>query len=393
MYKVEQKILDFIKRYALIIGGVLLLALSIVLRAKLFPYLFGDIRSDLLIWYDKIKLYGGFGALGHKVGNYNMLYQTLMAAITYFPGDPANLIKGMSSVFDFVLAFGGAMLAYRIVPDGRKKFAPGLAFFLVLFMPTVFVNSALWGQCDAMYTSFIVISFLLFYRKKPFWGFFAFGVALAFKLQALFFLPVILLYWILEHPCLLYKALGTPAAVLVCSAPALIIGRPLSAIWRTYLDQIGTYKSLSLDYPNIYCWLPDAQYDILQPAGIIFALGLVIMLFVYLTAKNRHYTAREYLLFTILSGYTCVMFLPEMHDRYAFPVEILMVMFAVIYREMYTETIAIQIIALFAYFPFILDFTVFDLKYVAIANYIVYATVFYKAVCETKPQLKRNSKK
>ena len=380
MFAFEQKILDFIKRYALIIGGVILLVLSVVLRIKLFPYLYGDIRSDLLIWFDKIKLYGGFDALGHKIGNYNMLYQTLMAAITYIKADPANLIKAMSCVFDYILAFGAGMLVYRAVSGKRGMILGGTAFFVVLFTPTVFINSALWGQCDAMYSSFLIISFLLFYRKKHFWGFFAFGIAFAFKLQALFFFPALLLYYIAEHPCLLYKALGTPAAVLLCSTPCLIKGRPLSAIWSIYLDQVGNYRMLTLDYPNIYCWLPDKQYDILQPASIVFALCVVAMLFIYLVSLDRRFSVRDYMLITVLSGYTCVMFLPEMHDRYAFPVEILMLVFTIVYHEMYAETVALQLIALFSYFPFILDFQVFDLKYVAVANLIVYSSILYKTI-------------
>ena len=72
------------------------------------------------------------------------------------------------------------------------------------------------------------------------------------------------------------------------------------------------------------------------------------------------------------------MFLPAMHDRYGFPVEIMLVLYAIIFKEMYFEAAASILVAILAYVPFLLDYTPIPLVYVAVANCFLYAVVSYK---------------
>ena len=47
------------------------------------------------------------------VGNYNMLYRTLMAAISYLP-NPLVSIKLVSILFDYIGAAAAALLAHEV---------------------------------------------------------------------------------------------------------------------------------------------------------------------------------------------------------------------------------------------------------------------------------------
>ena len=41
-------------------------------------------------------------------------------------------------------------------------------FFAVLFLPTVFLNSAVWAQCDSSYAALLVLGLYLALEDKPF---------------------------------------------------------------------------------------------------------------------------------------------------------------------------------------------------------------------------------
>lgn len=62
-------------------------------------------------------------------------------------------IKLASIIFDFVGAFWVYKIVQLVYPKGQKAL---LAFIILLFTPTVFINSAYWGQCDMIYTSFLL---------------------------------------------------------------------------------------------------------------------------------------------------------------------------------------------------------------------------------------------
>lgn len=48
-----------------------------------------------------------------------------------------------------VLAWGGFRLVRHFAPQSPNR--PLLCFCLLLLLPTVILNGAFWGQCDALY--------------------------------------------------------------------------------------------------------------------------------------------------------------------------------------------------------------------------------------------------
>ena len=71
-----------------------------------------------------------------------------------------------------------------------------MAYAVVLFLPVVFLNSAVWAQCDSIYTSFCVMSFYFLLRGRGRLSMALYGVAFSFKLQAVFFAPAAVVFFL-----------------------------------------------------------------------------------------------------------------------------------------------------------------------------------------------------
>ena len=110
------------------------------------------------------------------------------------------MYKIVSIVFDFVLAVTiGLFVCSFAYPKERKSLEQKLISYgfvipygAVLFTPTVFINSGIWGQCDVIYSTFVILALYKLYHKKYLPAFILLGVGFAFKLQAVFVLPLFL---------------------------------------------------------------------------------------------------------------------------------------------------------------------------------------------------------
>ena len=80
MLSIEKKLLDFVQKHIAVLGIACLLLVSAVIRYFLLPYHSIDYVASLEVWYENFRSFGGWRALARDVGNYNMLYRTLMAA-------------------------------------------------------------------------------------------------------------------------------------------------------------------------------------------------------------------------------------------------------------------------------------------------------------------------
>src|SRR6478609_7128385 len=213
----------------------------IVLAAFAVRFLFigqvsGDYRAFVSPWYDYLKTNGGFAAVGADISNYNPPYLYLLAAATYLPLSKIVTIKLISMIFDVLLAAFAALIVRQRFP---RPALPLVCFAVVLFAPTVVVNSAAWGQCDSIYAAFCLGSLYFLLRKKPWWAATFFGVALSFKLQAIFLLPVLLIGLVVNRQRLL-ALLAVPAAFAVMLVPAILAGRDLSSLLMIYPHQVST---------------------------------------------------------------------------------------------------------------------------------------------------------
>ena len=196
-----------LRKPAHVLCAALLLAAAFVLRGLCLNYETSDYTQFLTVWVDFFRTHGGLAALREPVGNYNVPYLTFLALISGSSLSDLHLIKLFSIFFDVVLAWSVMQLVGLFRREAAWKLT---AFFLVLFWPTVVLNGALWGQCDSVYASLAVLSVYLVLAGHPLLGVISIGAAFSFKLQAVFVMPVFLLFW-LTRRVRLRHALAFPA--------------------------------------------------------------------------------------------------------------------------------------------------------------------------------------
>lgn len=134
-------------------------AFGLLIRLPLYGVISGDMRDCLLPWFSQISENGALRGLKQQVGDYNVFYQGLIALLTYLPFDPMALIKSLSVAFDYLLALCVGKFAYDMTDEasGARRSNFAFAYALTLLLPTVFLNSAAWGQCDSIYAAFCVL--------------------------------------------------------------------------------------------------------------------------------------------------------------------------------------------------------------------------------------------
>ena len=222
--------------------------LAMAMRFFLFPIESGDYLQFLHPWYETLKENGGLLAIGMDIGDYMPPYFYILALLTYLPISDLFAIKMVSSAVDIVLAIFAANLA----ADGERASRRWLAAYcIVLFLPSVFLNSAVWGQCDAIYVS-ALLAFLYFVRRgRSNAAVLAFSISFVFKLQAVFFAPLLLLF--LLKRWVRWKSLWIlPAVYLAACLPAAVMGRSLWDLLTVYFSQAGQYNLLAMFLPNLY---------------------------------------------------------------------------------------------------------------------------------------------
>ena len=232
------------------------MAVIMVSRVAMLDFITADYNAFLIKWVDAFRQ-GGFKMLAEDVGDYNLLYQYVLLLISKTPLHDLYLIKLLSVVFDYALAL--------VMMRAAKKFADERAglpvLCVVLALPTVLTNGALWSQCDTVYVFFIILSLYLLETDRPTLSAASLAVAFAFKLQTIFFFPVVLLGLIHKRYKIRDAAVFFAAYVLTL-VPALIAGRSLIDALMIYAKQsVGQYYDrMSYNAPNFYLFFPMIEF-------------------------------------------------------------------------------------------------------------------------------------
>ena len=397
--KLTAEKLPFLKRHYFLILGLIFFYLGIIIRFELRDLVSGDMTLYLRPWYFEIASGGGFDYLGTQVGDYNILYQTIIAAFTYLPLEEIHAYKLFSCVFDLFLALFSAYVVYGFA-EKQKKTAALAAFGAVFLSPIVFMNSAWWGQCDAIYAFFGIVSLYLLAKNKTLFSLIVYGISFAFKLQAIFLLPVFLFTIFCRKKWQFVYLLFIPVVMIILSLPGIIAGRNVIDVFTVYLNQTGTYAELDLNYPSIWAIPSDVVYAIDFIAGDeLVSQGQIYNIFKYpaiLTAvavlavhmlkwlrRRVELSAINIFRMGFLLSYTCVLFLPGMHDRYGFVYEMLALILAFVDKKTIVPMFIIHGISLIDYLAFLTNFRCIPMSVLLVGNiiaYIMYTRLIYRSL-------------
>ena len=309
------------RNLALVVLGVLA---AVALRSLFLPTETPD-HIGQSRWYAFIVENGYFAALRHDFADYNVTYLYLLTAMASAGLPPLAAVKTIPMPFEFALAY----FVYKCVAHkyrGPNGVVPILAGLAALLAPTAVLNASAWGQSDAIYTTFLVacLYFLLVGRQSV--AMIAFGLAISFKIQAVFLAPLVL--------CLVVKGqlrwrhiVWAPLVYLATALPAGLLGRPWDNLLALYLRQSSSHDKLSMNMANLYAWISNGYYD-WWPLGVVFA-GCVVLLVAVVVYKSAAKISAELTVFLAAFFLLVVPYtLPKMHDRYFFPADIITIILA-----------------------------------------------------------------
>ncbi len=216
----------------------------------------------------------------------------------------------------------------------KKNFSDGVSTMLAslyFFNPATIVNSSLWGQVDSVYTLLILAMIYFISEKKLLYSYFAFAVCIFVKPQALIFTPV-LIGGIVEQVFIedfnwnkfrknLCFGLG---AIALMFALALPFG--IGNVIEQYKATMASYPHATVNAFNLWGAF-GMNWDKLTTAITIIGYAFIVAITVYslyvlFKSKDK---SKYYFVGAILSFFT-YMLSTKMHDRYAFPAIVLMLM-------------------------------------------------------------------
>ncbi len=241
-----------------------------------------------------------------------------------------------------------AIIVYKAASKQMgKMFGLQCAAFL-LFNPAMFFNSSVWGQMDAFFILFSVLTLFYLRKENPYLSALFFAIALLLKPQALMFAPVVGLWYIYsllrkgrfaKHFSGILGGAAIFASVFIVGVIPFTGDQPLSWIVTKYIGTIASYQYGTVNAFNLFAltggnWLSSSEplwFGLpYETWGWVF-VGLAVSAVVLLQWRSRE-NGRVFELsaFLIVSVF---MLAHSMHERYMLPACIFLLFGYVYTRE------------------------------------------------------------
>lgn len=351
----------------LVVAGILV-AVSIGVRVATVGVVTSDLEVHILPWYAKLQKHGIFVGLGKDFYNYTppYLYLLALATLTSRFLSAVTAVKLISTVFDVYTAF----MIYKIVKLQRPEgYLPHLAAAIFFAAPTVIANTGIWGQADSTFTAFLLTCLYFLLTGRPLLAVVFFSIALAFKPQAIFFSPLLLLL-ILWKRVPWYYTILVPVVYALMMWPAVAMGRTWAEVFTTYSSQAGSGKGLTHNAPTLYVFIPKSTFELFIRVGVALAIAVVLTWIVYSWLKTVRRDRPAILLLALVSVTLTPFFLPNMHDRYFYLADTISIVLAFCMPGTWFFPILFQLVSGLSYSIYLLSASPDNLIVAAVLNVI-----------------------
>ena len=329
---------------------------SLALRTASYHVVTSDYTVYYENWLEILRTKPVLTAFAEPFSDYAPLYLYLLKAVAVVPLRGVYGIKIISGSCDVIIALFACAILQRLMPQKANTGQMLLAFSVIFSIPTIIINSSLWGQTDAVYASGIIAAAYYVISGRPRAASIAFALAFSIKLQSIFFLPV-LAGFLLAHGQL-HQLLWVPFVFVLSLSPAWIGSGELMYWMLIYVTQIGESPALSTNAPSIFSFFNFASGPVtvvLFWVGIALATlsGVAVMALAAWASKKR---LRDLLLLnSVLSPAVLVFLLPRMHERYLYLADIFSVILALYNPRCWPAAALIVSASFFAYMPYLSD--------------------------------------
>ncbi len=322
------------------------LCLAFITRIS-FAFFGGGFEVDL-------NLFQAWGSLVHTE-DFSNVYKQTHTYLDYPPGylyvlyvleavrELFNLNFSSSAYFGILklpAILADLACGYLIYIYAKKDFDIGQASVLALtylFCPMTILDSAVWGQIDAVTALILVSSLILLQKNKFIPSGIIFGLGLITKPQMLIFIPVYFFYTLFSKQ---FK--GLILGVISALATAFLLALPFSGgldftwLFRLYGSTIDYYGYYTINAYNMWAlfgfnWkeLPEQSFII----TLLPTLGATVLsgfyLYKFKEKKESIFTSAALIMGTVF------FFAPKMHERYLFPMFILVLLAFICSKNLY----------------------------------------------------------
>ena len=321
------------KRETIILAVLLLV--SFLVRVLLFPLQGYPIDTgDFISWFGTAAAHGirpFYIVTWSDYPPFNVyifwFFGSLANAVSTYGINADNIVKLAPNLFDL----GTALLIYIFV---RKQSTFKLALAataLYTFNPAVIYNAAVWGQFDAIYTFFLILSLMLALKSKPKLSAAALAIGLLTKPQGIALAPLIafLIYKKNGLKQMLVSVLVFAGTVFLVIAPFDWGGSPVTFLSNIYFGAYRGYAYTSINAFNLW-----GLYGLWVPDGNLFIVGWALFgafaAFTLYFLHKRFNASDEFLaIFAAFMLFFAFFMLPtRIHERYLFPaISVLALMF------------------------------------------------------------------
>lgn len=288
------------------------------------------------IWWTHEMILGGITSI-YQVDsvNYPPLVLYIIGIFSKFFSHPdqvdlntVNALKPIKMFFDLVILCSSIYLLQLF-----KKSSNRILFFLLNI--AFWFGTLIWAQYDSMFISFLLLAFILAYRKRWNWAIVLFMMALNTKHISILALPILGLYYFHHQgfrlkPILQLLGYATVVQLLIFT-PFIVTGHFSEAISAIFARTVSHHSQVSCNAQNIWMLICDGDpFEIDDKApfwgknylfyGLLFflsfsALALIPIAYQNIVKKYRFSFSRLLLTMGIV-GIAFYYLNTEMHERY-----------------------------------------------------------------------------
>jgi len=290
---------------------------------------------SVVSWCDyppfNVYIFWAFGSLANAVSEWGI--------------NATSIVKLAPTLFDLATS----AIIYLFVRKQLTFKQSLVASALYAFNPAIIFNVAVWGQFDAIYTFFLVLSLMLALKRKPEASAVVLAVGLLTKPQGIALLPLIAFLIFKQNGI---KRLLTSVGAFVATIFIVILpfqwSNPITFLSDIYFGAYSGYQYTSINAFNLWgmfgLWVPDGSLYI---AGWVL-FGAFAAFTLYVLHKRYHMSGEMLAVFAAFLLFFAFFMLPtRIHERYLFPaiaMLVLLVPFAKKIRLLYVALTATLLI-------------------------------------------------
>jgi Gpi18-like mannosyltransferase len=310
-------------------------------------------RIFLEPWMNHILHYGPIAAFGHPFSNYEPAYLYLLAL-----GSLAHGFMATMTIIKILSVAGSVFLTFALADVLKAAGVQARSAVLALVLPSVVINDALLGQCDALWAGACIFALAAMMRGQTLRSLVWCGVAISFKALAIFIAPVIIGALIGRRVPLWQWAV--PALIFLATlVPPWLLGWPAYDLLTVYLGQATLEPLIAGRLGNPWMLMTifaDDQARHYYWIGLVAALGAGVI--IGALAKRGWRDPRFLILLAALSGTLLPFLLPKMLERYYFLGDVMTLALALTLRNRAATVavLAVQFASILSHMTYLYSF-------------------------------------